>query len=108
MIATGLFWIMKYVCAVKGTIISWQCRTVHCLESYLKLMLFPIVNVYNVVLHVPTHITPSESLTHFLEVSKLSVINQQNYDKLNIRTGHFTPLPNGCSPLKRELKEYIS
>ena len=38
----------------------------------------------------------------------LSVIIQQNYDKLNVRTGHFTPLPNGCSPLKRELKDYIS
>ncbi|EDO45197.1 predicted protein, partial [Nematostella vectensis] len=32
----------------------------------------------------------------------------KNYDKLNIRTGHFTPLPNGCSPLKREIKDYIS
>ena len=32
----------------------------------------------------------------------------QNYDKLNVRTGHFTPLPNGCSPLKRDLKDYIS
>lgn len=32
----------------------------------------------------------------------------QNYDKLNVRTGHFTPLPNGCSPLKRELKDYVS
>lgn len=79
-------------------------------ESCLKLMLFPIVNVYNVVLyvHVPTHMTASDALTHFVEVSKLPVINRQNYDKLNIRTGHFTPLPNGCSPLKRELKEYIS
>ncbi|XP_041482402.1 H/ACA ribonucleoprotein complex subunit DKC1-like [Lytechinus variegatus] len=32
----------------------------------------------------------------------------KNYDKLNIRTGHYTPLPNGCSPLKREIKDYIS
>ncbi|XP_030837398.1 H/ACA ribonucleoprotein complex subunit DKC1 [Strongylocentrotus purpuratus] len=32
----------------------------------------------------------------------------KNYDKLNIRTGHYTPLPNGCSPLKREIKEYVS
>ncbi|XP_071477568.1 H/ACA ribonucleoprotein complex subunit DKC1-like, partial [Diadema antillarum] len=32
----------------------------------------------------------------------------KNYDKLNIRTGHYTPLPCGCSPLKRELKDYIS
>jgi len=25
-----------------------------------------------------------------------------------IRTGHFTPIPNGCTPLKRDLKSYIS
>lgn len=25
-----------------------------------------------------------------------------------VRTGHFTPIPNGCSPLKRDLKSYIS
>jgi H/ACA ribonucleoprotein complex subunit 4 len=31
----------------------------------------------------------------------------QNYDQLNVRTGHYTPLPFGSSPLKRPLKEYI-
>ena len=25
-----------------------------------------------------------------------------------VRTGHFTPIPAGCSPLKRDLKSYIS
>ncbi|KAK0392343.1 hypothetical protein NLU13_1839 [Sarocladium strictum] len=32
----------------------------------------------------------------------------KNYDKLLVRTGHFTPIPNGSSPLKRDLKSYIS
>ncbi|KAI9826897.1 MAG: centromere/microtubule-binding protein cbf5 [Thelocarpon impressellum] len=32
----------------------------------------------------------------------------KNYDKLLVRTGHFTPIPNGCTPLKRDLKSYIS
>ncbi|XP_072034725.1 H/ACA ribonucleoprotein complex subunit DKC1-like [Amphiura filiformis] len=32
----------------------------------------------------------------------------KNFDKLNIRTGHYTPLPCGSSPLKRDLKNYIS
>ncbi|KAK8062359.1 Pseudouridylate synthase family protein [Apiospora hydei] len=27
----------------------------------------------------------------------------KNYDKLLVRTGHFTPIPNGCSPLNRDL-----
>ncbi|KAI9768430.1 MAG: centromere/microtubule-binding protein cbf5 [Geoglossum simile] len=32
----------------------------------------------------------------------------RNYDKLLVRTGHFTPIPAGCTPLKRDLKSYIS
>ncbi|KAK6127345.1 hypothetical protein DH2020_038916 [Rehmannia glutinosa] len=31
----------------------------------------------------------------------------KNYDKLNVRTGHYTPLPSGYSPLKRPIAEYI-
>ena len=31
----------------------------------------------------------------------------QNYDKLNVRTGHYTPIPTGHTPLRRPLKEYI-
>ncbi|KAH7101679.1 putative rRNA pseudouridine synthase [Auriculariales sp. MPI-PUGE-AT-0066] len=31
----------------------------------------------------------------------------KNYDKLLVRTAHFTPIPHGCSPLKRDIKSYI-
>lgn len=31
----------------------------------------------------------------------------KNYDRLNVRTGHYTPLSSGYSPLKRPLIEYI-
>jgi H/ACA ribonucleoprotein complex subunit 4 len=31
----------------------------------------------------------------------------KNYDKLNVRTGHFTPIPAGHSPLKRPIYDYI-
>ncbi|PWN95532.1 putative rRNA pseudouridine synthase [Tilletiopsis washingtonensis] len=31
----------------------------------------------------------------------------KNYDKLLVRSSHFTPIPHGCSPLKRELASYI-
>ncbi|KAJ4704697.1 H/ACA ribonucleoprotein complex subunit 4 [Melia azedarach] len=31
----------------------------------------------------------------------------KNYDRLNVRTGHYTPIPAGCSPLKRPLAEYL-
>lgn len=31
----------------------------------------------------------------------------KNFDKLNIRTAHYTPIPSGSSPLKRPIDEYI-
>ncbi|SOV18874.1 H/ACA ribonucleoprotein complex subunit 4, putative [Plasmodium sp. gorilla clade G2] len=31
----------------------------------------------------------------------------KNYDKLNIRTSHFTPLPMGNSPYSRNIEEYL-
>jgi H/ACA ribonucleoprotein complex subunit 4 len=31
----------------------------------------------------------------------------KNYDKLLIRSSHFTPIPSGCSPLKRDIATYI-
>lgn len=31
----------------------------------------------------------------------------KNYDKLHVRTGHYTPIPQGHSPLKRPIDEYI-
>jgi H/ACA ribonucleoprotein complex subunit 4 len=31
----------------------------------------------------------------------------KNFDKLNVRTNHYTPIPNGASPLKRDIANYI-
>jgi len=31
----------------------------------------------------------------------------KHYDRLNVRTGHYTPIPNGHTPLKRPLTEYL-
>ncbi|KAK0456453.1 putative rRNA pseudouridine synthase [Armillaria borealis] len=31
----------------------------------------------------------------------------KNYDKLLVRSGHFTPIPAGCVPLKRDITSYI-
>ena len=31
----------------------------------------------------------------------------KNFDKLNVRTGHYTPIPAGHTPLKRPLKDYL-
>jgi len=32
----------------------------------------------------------------------------KGWDKLNVRTSHFTPIPAGCSPLQRDITNYVS
>ena len=32
----------------------------------------------------------------------------KNYSELSIRTSHFTPIPHGSAPLKRDIKSYVS
>ncbi|TPX34293.1 hypothetical protein SmJEL517_g02936 [Synchytrium microbalum] len=48
----------------------------------------------------PTSVTPS------LDTSKWPLL-LKNYDKLHVRTGHYTPIPNGTSPLKRDIDNYV-
>jgi len=31
----------------------------------------------------------------------------KNYDNLLVRSAHFTPIPSGCSPLKRDIQSYV-
>ncbi|XP_031261385.1 H/ACA ribonucleoprotein complex subunit 4-like [Pistacia vera] len=47
-----------------------------------------------------------QSFTPSLDTSQWPIL-LKNYDRLNVRTGHYTPLPSGFSPLKRPLAEYI-
>ncbi|XP_065848761.1 H/ACA ribonucleoprotein complex subunit 4-like [Euphorbia lathyris] len=47
-----------------------------------------------------------QSFTPSLDTSNWPIL-LKNYDRLNVRTGHYTPLPSGFSPLKRPLAEYI-
>eukprot|EP01138_Halocafeteria_seosinensis_P003945 gb/GECG01004034.1/.p1 GENE.gb/GECG01004034.1/~~gb/GECG01004034.1/.p1 ORF type:complete len:554 (+),score=83.03 gb/GECG01004034.1/:1-1662(+) len=42
-----------------------------------------------------------------LDTSKWPLL-LKNYDKLNVRTSHYTPIPEGHTPLKRPLSDYIS
>ena len=50
-------------------------------------------------------IKPSDAATP-LDTSKWPLL-LKNYDKLLVRSNHYTPLPYGCSPLKRDLTTYI-
>ncbi|CAI9779462.1 unnamed protein product [Fraxinus pennsylvanica] len=47
-----------------------------------------------------------QSYTPSIDTSEWPIL-LKNYDKLNVRTGHYTPIPSGYSPLKRPLPEYI-
>ncbi|KAI0095998.1 pseudouridine synthase [Nemania sp. FL0031] len=49
----------------------------------------------------PTAVTPAVDTSNWPLLLK-------NYDKLLVRTGHFTPIPNGSPPLSRDLKNYIA
>ncbi|CAH2033768.1 unnamed protein product [Thlaspi arvense] len=48
----------------------------------------------------PQGFTPAIDTSHWPILLK-------NYNLLNVRTGHYTPISAGHSPLKRPLKEYI-
>ncbi|KAI0130045.1 centromere/microtubule binding protein CBF5 [Xylariales sp. AK1849] len=54
-----------------------------------------------------THVIKPEATTAAIDYSKLPLL-LRNYDKLLVRTGHFTPIEHGCAPLNRDLKQYIS
>ena len=41
-----------------------------------------------------------------LDTSKWPLL-LKNYDKLNVRTGHYTPIPAGHTPLCRPLEEHV-
>lgn len=47
-----------------------------------------------------------ESTTPKLDTSKWPLL-LKNYDKLNVRTGHYTPIPAGHTPLCRPLDDHV-
>merc|ERR1711977_389914 len=47
-----------------------------------------------------------ETTTPTLDTSDWPLL-LKDYDKLNIRTGHYTPISEGCSPLKRAIYDYV-
>nr|CAG4651883.1 EOG090X07JL [Triops cancriformis] len=51
-------------------------------------------------------LAPSESKVKLFSAAQWPLL-LKNFDQLNVRTNHFTPLPNGCSPLQRPIKDYV-
>ncbi|OLY85217.1 Centromere/microtubule-binding protein cbf5 [Smittium mucronatum] len=52
------------------------------------------------------HFIKPEDTTRPLDTSDWPYL-LKNYEKLNVRTGHYTPIPTGTTPLKRDLSTYI-
>eukprot|EP00400_MALV-I_sp_L67-5_P000758 gene758-802_t len=50
-------------------------------------------------------IEPTEK-SQAIDTSKWPLL-LKNYDQLNVRTGHYVPLPHGCSPLARTLEQHL-
>jgi len=53
------------------------------------------------------HIIKPESTTPALDTSQWPLL-LKNFDKMHVRTGHYTPIPSGCSPLMRPLNDYLN
>ncbi|XP_035794297.1 H/ACA ribonucleoprotein complex subunit 4-like [Anopheles albimanus] len=51
-------------------------------------------------------IKPSEAIAR-LDTSKWPLL-LKNFDRLNVRSNHYTPLPFGASPLNRKIKDYVT
>jgi H/ACA ribonucleoprotein complex subunit 4 len=52
------------------------------------------------------HYIKPEAKTPQLDTSEWPLL-LKNFDKLHVRTGHYTPIPSGSTPLARSLQEYI-
>ncbi|KAK3877856.1 hypothetical protein Pcinc_017481 [Petrolisthes cinctipes] len=52
-------------------------------------------------------IEPSQAKVQPIDTSEWPLL-LKNFDKLNVRTSHYTPLPHGCSPLKRSIADYLN
>lgn len=56
--------------------------------------------------HAEEFLIKPESRVAQLDTSQWPLL-LKNFDKLNVRTTHYTPLPCGSNPLKREIGDYI-
>ncbi|KAF1957510.1 Centromere/microtubule-binding protein cbf5 [Byssothecium circinans] len=60
-----------------------------------------------VVSNPDAYIIKPESVAPAIDTSDWPLL-LKNYSDLLVRTAHYTPIPAGCAPLARDLKQYIS
>ena len=59
-----------------------------------------------VVVEEVEHVIVPQKETPSMDTSSWPLL-LRNYSQLNVRTGHYTPIPVGCSPLRRDLATYM-
>jgi H/ACA ribonucleoprotein complex subunit 4 len=72
-------------------------------------MPFPLDTLFSLLFQisiVAELVIKPQSSTPALDTSKWPLL-LKNYDKLHVRTGHYTPIPCGHTPLRRPLQEYV-
>ncbi|OCT67268.1 hypothetical protein XELAEV_18038552mg [Xenopus laevis] len=80
-----------------------ECRNV----SWVHMLVFCLVFLlWQAIQHEEDFLIKPESKVAQLDTSQWPLL-LKNFDKLNIRTAHYTPIPSGSNPLKREISEYI-
>ena len=70
------------------------------LNTIIVVFIFPVAMSDEYMIK-PESIAPSNDTSEWPLLLK-------NFDKLLVRSGHYTPIPAGSSPLKRDLKSYVS
>jgi H/ACA ribonucleoprotein complex subunit 4 len=75
--------------------------------SYLKLILVDKTKEKKSTSTEKEYVIKPETKTPELDTTEWPLL-LKNYDKLNVRSYHYTPIPVGNSPLNRPLKEYVS
>ena len=93
---------------------NWD-KTTHCFESWPEVLYFGGGKVSQLDKKSKDkttsadneYVIKSENKTPELDTTQWPLL-LKNYDKLNVRSYHYTPIPVGNSPLNRPIKEYIS
>ncbi|UYV65161.1 DKC1 [Cordylochernes scorpioides] len=106
---------------------AWKSGVINCLGFWAKggcglvtlciynpncALISPTVNLNTILAQVEapeeeTYVVKPSSKKEPLKTDHWPLL-LKNYDQLNVRTNHYTPLPHGCSPLQRPIKDYLS
>jgi hypothetical protein len=83
---------------------GWHCRSSFGRLRGLRFSLFSFSSLAMAV--TQEYVIKPEDKAPTLDTSQWPLL-LKDYDKLLIRSAHFTPIPSGCSPLQRDITNYV-